>query len=167
MKNLFLVFAVTLLGCESKPQTDFAQDEDYIKNQIVEFHRLLKKAYNSGGIDTDSLYDAFFSRGCYYVAPWGTSEPIDSTKSRLRGAVARIKNYDNRLEIMSTKVFGDGGYIFFVLRQEYLLDGKPREEYLPTTFVMERKEGNWLVAHAQRSTDAETMMQWFPPPAVK
>jgi len=167
VKNLFLVLSVVLLGCESKPQTDFAQDEDYIKNQIIEFHLVLKKAYNGASVDTDSLYDALFEKDSYYVAPWGTSEPIDSTKSRLRNAVARVKNYANRLEIMSTRVFGDGGYIFFVLRQEYQIDGKPREEYLPTTFVMERKDGNWFVAHAQRSADAETMMQWFPPQAAK
>lgn len=155
------------MGCESKPQTDFVQDEDYIKNQVIEFHRALKKVYNGASVDTDSLYDAYFAKESYYVAPWGTSEPIDSTKSRLRNAVTRVKNYDNRLEIMSAKVFGDGGYIFFVLRQEYLIDGKPREEYLPTTFVMQRKGDNWLVAHAQRSTDAETMIQWFPPQAAK
>ena len=167
MKTLILVVAIVMLGCESKPQTDVAQDEDFIKNQIIEFHRVLKKAYSGANIDTDSLYNAYFEKDSYYVAPWGTSEPIDSTKRRLKSAVARVKNYDNRVEVMSTKVFGDGGFIFFVLRQEYLIDGQPREEYLPTTFVMERKEGNWLVAHAQRSTDAETMMQWFPPQATK
>ena len=167
MKKILTVLAIVMLGCESKQQTDFAQDEDFIKNEIVEFHGVLKKAYNGSAADTDSLYDAYFDKSTYYVAPWGTSEPIDSTKRRLKNAVPRVKDYDNRVEVMSTKVYGDGGYIFFVLRQEYTIDGRPLEEYLPTTFVMERRDGNWLVVHAQRSTDVETMMQWFPPQTTR
>lgn len=162
MKKILLPLAVLWLGCESKEPADFAQDEDLIKNEILEFHRILKKACNGVPIDTDSLYDAYFAAGSYYVAPWGSSEPIDSTKSRMKRAVPRIKGYDSRVEVLKTRVFGDAGYIFFVLRQEYTIDGLRRDEYLPTTFVMERRDDGWVVTHAQRSTDVETMKQWFP-----
>ena len=160
MKRFSVAVLVAFLACEKNQQTDVGQDESLIKGQIQEFHRILKKAYNGGGVNTDSLYDSYFDRDSYYVTAWGISEPIDSTKKRLRSAILHIKDYENRVEIMSTKVMGNGGYVFFVLRQSYRNDGTLVEEYLPTTFVMERREEAWVVIHAQRSTDYETMQQW-------
>jgi hypothetical protein len=160
VKRFSIVLVVAILGCEANQQTDVAQDESLIKGEIQEFHRILKKAYNGGGVNTDSLYDTYFDKDSYYVTAWGISEPIDSTKKRLRSAIRHIKDYENRVEIMSTKVMGNGGYVFFVLRQNYRNDGTLVEEYLPTTFVMERRQEAWVVIHAQRSTDYETMQQW-------
>lgn len=155
-----MVLLLAVFGCGETPQADVAQDESLMKGEIQEFHRILKKAYNGGGVNTDSLYDAYFDKDSYYVTAWGVSEPIDSTKKRLRTALPHIRSYDNRVEIMSTKVMGNGGYVFFVLRQDYRNDGTLVEEYLPTTFVMERRDEAWVVIHAQRSTDYETMQQW-------
>ena len=88
MKTFIFVLGIAILGCESKQKTDFAQDEDFIKKEIIEFHRVLKRAYNGASIDTDSLYDVYFDKDSYYVAPWGTSEPIDSTCCRRADARA-------------------------------------------------------------------------------
>jgi len=160
VKCFSVVLVVAILGCGESQQTDVTQDESLIKGEIQEFHRLLKKAYNGGGVDTDSLYDAYFDKDSYYVTAWGVSELIDSTKKRLRAAIPLIKDYENSVEITRTRVMGNGGYVFFVLRQNYRNEGTLVEEYLPTTFVMERREDAWVVIHAQRSTDYQTMQQW-------
>jgi hypothetical protein len=85
------------------------------------------------------------------------TEPIDSTKSRLRHALPGIKDYDNRIESVNVKIYGDGAYAFFILRQTYTLNGVLMDEYLPTTFVFERREKQWVVVHSQRSADFQTI----------
>ena len=103
--------------------------------------------------------DNFFGMDAYYVTYWGMTEPIDSTKLRLRHALPGIKDYDNRVESMKVKVYGDGAYAFFILRQTYVLHGVLMDEYLPTTFIFERRENRWMVVHSQRSADFQTIQQ--------
>ena len=44
----------------------------------------------------------------------------------------------------------------FAAREKVIL---PLDEYLPTTFVFERRGDRWLVIHAQRTADYETVRQ--------
>jgi hypothetical protein len=60
---------------------------------------------------------------------------------------------------MKVKVFGDGAYAFFILRQTYSLNGNLMEEYLPTTFILERRDNRWFVVHSHRSADFQTVQQ--------
>jgi hypothetical protein len=60
---------------------------------------------------------------------------------------------------MSVKIYGDGAYAFFILRQTYALNGVLMDEYLPTTFVFERRENHWAVVHSHRSADFQTIQQ--------
>ena len=166
MNRLVLLFLVGLVGmtaCEREQKNagynEAAQDEKQIRDEIANFHAALQRLYSGARINGDSLMDSYFDHDVYYVTYWGTSEPIDSTKSRLRRALPHMKNYENRLESMNAKVFGDGAYAFFILRQKYELNGHLMDEYLPTTWVMERKEGFWKVTHAQRSADLQTIQQ--------
>ncbi len=158
-----LILLLLLAGCgQNKKESTFdtsKQDAQLIEKEIADFHSALKKAYSHEGINTDSLISAYFDAGTYYVTYWGTSEPIDTTKKRLRDALPRVSDYDNQFESLRVKVYGDGAYAFFILRQNYKVDGKPLDEYLPTTFVFERRGDRWLVVHAQRTSDYETMQQ--------
>jgi hypothetical protein len=162
MKRL-LIFLLLVAGCgQNKHENAFdtsKQDTQLIEKEIADFHSTLKKAYNHEGINTDSLIDAYFDPETYYVTYWGTSEPIDTTKKRVQDALPHVSDYDNELEIVRVKVYGDGAYAFFILRQNYKVDGKPLEEYMPTTFVFERRGARWVVVHAQRTSDYETMQQ--------
>jgi hypothetical protein len=130
-----------------------------IEREIADFHQALKRAYNGASMSTDSLMDNIFEKDVYYVTYWGMTEPIDSTKSRLRHALPGIKDYDNRVEGVKVKVYGDGAYAFFILRQTYALNGVLMDEYLPTTFIFERRENRWVVVHSQRSADFQTIQQ--------
>jgi hypothetical protein len=163
VKKFLLALLFLIVSCDSEKGEDFskskAQDEALIKREIADYHRALKKAYNGTPMNTDSVIDHYFDRDVYYVTYWGTSEPIDSTKKRLRAALPRIKNYDNQYENLTVKVYGDGAYAFFILRQDYTIDGHLLEEYLPTTFVMERRGERWVVVHAQRSADLQSIQQ--------
>jgi ketosteroid isomerase-like protein len=86
---------------------------------------------------------------------------LDSTKSRLKASIPRIGQYDNSIENLSVKVYGNGAYAFFVLRQEYTVDGFQLDEYLPTTAILEKLNGQWKIVHLQRSTDPQTMQQYL------
>jgi hypothetical protein len=163
MKRL-LILALLLVGCgDGKKKENMydttQQDVKNVEKEIIDFHSALKKAYNHTGMNTDSLMDAYFDKDIYYVTYWGTSEPIDTTKKRLRNAMPRVSDYDNQLENLHAKVYGDGAYAFFILRQDYKVDGKLLEEYLPTTYVLERQGDRWLIVHAQRTSDYQTMQQ--------
>ena len=166
--KLSLVLALMLLvACnQDRPQQEVpgptvAEDEAHISQMVASFHASLGKTLRGGGIDTDSLVDAYFDKDIYYVTPWGWTEPLDSTKSRFRKALGRIKDYDNKVEFQQAKAYGDGAYASFILRQNSTIDGQLLEEYLPTTWILERRGTSWKIVRAHRSTDYETFQQYI------
>jgi ketosteroid isomerase-like protein len=168
MKQTLLALSmVVLIGCNPGKQSDedrrmmAAQDESAIRNLIINLHADLKKLYTSKMGDVDSVLAQYYVNDMYYVTFWGTTETLDSTKSRFKASIPRINDYDNSIENLSVKVYGDGGYAFFVLRQQYTTDGFRLDEYLPTTAIVEKVDGAWKIVHLQRSTDPETFQQYL------
>jgi hypothetical protein len=165
MKCLSLLLAVLALSCGQNQKNDeaatAAKEEARIEYLISSLHEGFARAYNEGGVDTDSLMDVYFDRGVQYVAPWGWTEPIDSTKARLRNAMKHVKDYTARIEALHVRVFGRAGYAYFILRQNTTVDGTLLEEYLPTTFILEQRDAVWKIVHAHRSTDYQTFEQWI------
>lgn len=157
MKHALVLAAVFLLACEE----DRSLDERNVETIIRNLHISLKQAYATGDADTDRLIDEYYDSSAYYVTPWGTSEIIDSTKSRLRAALPRVNDYDYSIESMQVKSYGDGATAFFILRQDYKVDGIERNEYLPTSMVLERSGDTWKIVHMHRSADRESWQQWF------
>lgn len=168
MKQILVaLFVVVLVGCNSGKQTDedrtmmTAQDESAVRNLIINLHADLKRLYTSKTGDVDSVLAKYYVNDMYYVTIWGTTETLDSTKSRLKTSIPRITDYDNSVENLGVKVYGDGAYAFFVLRQQYTVDGFHLDEYLPTTAILEKHDGDWRIVHLQRSTDPQTMQQYM------
>jgi len=162
MKIFYVSLLLLLVSCapdKKKTETSSTADVAAIMNEITGFHQALKRAYNGAAINTDSLFDRYFKKDAYYVTYWGVTEPIDSTKARLRHAVQGMKDYDYKLESVQVKVNGDGAFALFILRQTYALNGVLMDEYLPTTFVLERQNDRWLVVHSHRSADFQTIQQ--------
>ena len=157
--SLLFVLLISCVPEKKESSGDISEDVVLIEREIADFHQALKQAYNGIPINTDSLMDNFFDKDVYYVTYWGMAEPIDSTKSRLRHALPGIKEYENRLESMNVKVYDGGAYAFFILRQTYSLNGIMMDEYLPTTFIFERRDNRWMVVHSQRSADFQTIHQ--------
>ncbi len=160
MRILASLFLVLLVSCDFEKKTELdsrSEDIAFIKREIADFYQALNQAYTGIPMNTDSLFDNYFDKDVYYVTYWGITEPIDSTKSRLRRALPGIKAYKNRLESMNVKVYKDGAYAFFILRQKYLLNGITMDEYLPTTFILERRDDRWMVVHSHRSADFQTI----------
>jgi hypothetical protein len=160
MRILSLFLLLALVSCtpeKKKTERETAEDIAVIEREIADFHQALKQAYNGVPLNTDSLINNFFDKNVYYVTYWGMAEPIDSTKSRLHRALPGMKEYENRVESMNIKVYGDGAYAFFILRQTYMLNGTMMDEYLPTTFILERRGKKWVVVHSQRSADFQTI----------
>ncbi len=159
----FWILLLILAGCgQQKDSNAFdtsKQDVTNIEKEIADFHSGLRKAYNHQGINTDSLVDAYFDPDVFYVTYWGNTEPIDTTKKRLKSALSHVSEYENHYEGLKVKVYGDGAYAFFILRQSYKVDGKLLDEYLPTTYVLERKGGRWIIVHAQRTSDYQTVQE--------
>jgi len=164
MKYWLFLCSLVLLSCSSNekkvPAPLPAQDIAQIEEKIGNLYGGISRAYNGGGLDTDSLFDACFERDVLYVTPWGWTEPLDSTKARLRNALPHVADYNYRIESMQVKPFGNAAYAFFVLRQNYEVDGSPLEEYLPTTMVLERRGADWKIVHVHRSTDYQTIQQY-------
>lgn len=165
MKTRLLICALVALSCGKNDVQDqaraTAQAEAQIQEMISSLYSGFTRAYNDGGVNTDSLIDAYYDKDVHYVTSWGWTEPIDSTKARLRYAAAHVKNYTPHIESLQVKSYGDGAYAFFILRQTTTVDGTLLEEYLPTTFVLERRGTGWKIVHAHRSTDYETFQQYI------
>ena len=162
MKTIPLFYLLLFVSCTAdKQNSGEPEDAAVIEQEIAGYHHGLKRAYNGASINTDSLLNNFFDKDVYYVTYWGDTEPINSTKLRLRKALSAIKDYDNHIESLKVKVYGDGAYAFFILRQTYALNGVLMDEYLPTTFIFERRENRWIVVHVHRSADVQTIQQYM------
>jgi hypothetical protein len=164
MRIGILICALLLASCaKQEPQQQkltSGKDEQQIEEMISQFYKGMERVYNEGVVNSDSLLSSAYDPAVHYVTPWGWTEPLDTTKARLRRAYGRVKNYSHHLEIVDIKSYGDVAYAFFTLRQEYTVDGRLLEEYLPTTVILERKGDGWKIVHAHRSTDYETMQQY-------
>jgi hypothetical protein len=165
MKRIVLLASlVVLAACQQQDrqteQLSALQQESEVRNRILSLHESLSRLYSGYVANVDSVMDRYFESDMYYVTPWGTTEPLDTTKSRIRNAVSRMSDYENNLQNLTVSVYGDGAYAFFVLRQNYTVNGYHLEEYLPTTMILERRNGVWKIIHVQRSTDFETMRQY-------
>jgi ketosteroid isomerase-like protein len=164
VKTTLVLCALVMFSCGKTTTTDQGHEtslaETQIQAMVTSLYEGYARAYNEGGISTDSLIDAYYDKGIHYVTPWGWTEPIDSTKARLRRAVSLVKQYSAHLEAWQVKSYGDGAYAFFILRQSTIVDGKALDEYLPTTFILERRGTGWKIVHAHRSTDYETFQQY-------
>jgi hypothetical protein len=164
MKYTLLLCSLLAISCSKKetmePTRIAAQDEARIEEMIGTLFSGLSHAYNGTGVNTDSLIDAYYEKNVRYVTPWGSTEPLDTTKARLRNALHHVKDFDHRVEIVQVKSYGDAAYAFFILRQNYRVDGRLLEEYLPTTLVFERRGSGWKIVHAHRSTDYQTIQQY-------
>ena len=44
----------------------------------------------------DNAMDFYYEKDIYYITPWGWSEPLDSTKSRIRRASAMLSRKNTR-----------------------------------------------------------------------
>ncbi|TSA15926.1 DUF4440 domain-containing protein [bacterium] len=164
MKFTLLLCSLLVISCSKKetkePARPAAQDDARIEEMIGSLFSGLSNAYNGTGVNTDSLIDAYYENDVRYVTPWGSTEPLDTTKARLRNAMHHIKDYDHRVEVVQVKSYGDVAYAYFILRQNYQVDGNRLEEYLPTTLVFERRGSGWKIVHAHRSTDYQTIEQY-------
>lgn len=160
MKYFVLALACVMVACQTE---DRSLDEQNIETTVRNLQISLKNAYTLGTLDTDSLLSMYYDPNSYYVTPWATSELMDSTKSRLRAALPLVSDYDFSIESLTARSYGTGGYAFFILRQDYKVNGVERSEYLPTTLVLEKRGEVWKIIHAHRSADPETWNQWFGP----
>jgi hypothetical protein len=164
MKVSLFLFSLLLLSCGKPEQKTTAgspaQETARIEETISSLYAGLSTAYNGAAINTDSLFDVYFEKDVRYITAWGWTEPLDSTKARLRNASSHVKDFSFRIESMQVKPYADAAYASFVLRQSYKVDGTPLEEYLPTTLVFERRGTDWKIVHVHRSTDYETIQQY-------
>jgi hypothetical protein len=153
---MFLASCGKAVPDESVIAADKAQIEDAVQQYVLG----LRRAFRGEAVDPDSLTDALFDPTSAYVTYWGTTEPVDSTKSRLRRSLPLISNYESRAEIMGVHVQGEMGYVFFILRQSYQTPNGAMDEYLPTTFIFRKSDSSWKVIHAHRSADMETLRRY-------
>jgi len=164
MRFCLFLCSLVLISCSTKEKREPvplpAQDVAQIEERISGLYAGISLAYNGGGLNTDSLFDAYFEKDVRYVTPWGWTEPLDSTKTRLRNAVRHVSDFSYHIESLEVKTYGNAAYAFFVLRQNYKVDGSPLEEYLPSTLVFERHGPDWKIVHLHRSTDYETIQQY-------
>ena len=101
MKRILLVCTVLMFSCGKTETQDQARssapDEAQIQEMISSLYRAFDRAYNVGGINTDSLVDAYYDKDIHYVTSWGWTEPLDTTKARMRNALAHVKEYSAHL----------------------------------------------------------------------
>lgn len=163
-KFLAMLLLATLPACQQETGDSaerLALESETLGVMAANLQVALAKAYAGVPLDIDSLFSAYYHPDAYYVTPWGSSEPIDSTKQRLKSALPRVREYEYSVENLHSASYGRGGYAWFILRQRYLVDGLALDEYLPTTLIFERQGDRFVIVHAHRSTDLHTLRQYL------
>ncbi len=154
---LAALILLLIVGCQNGP--DPARDKEAVEEIIKGYHRVLEAAYQGRDADLAGAFDRVFDRKGRYVTYWGTEEPIDTARARAIGGVGKVTEYINMVENVESRVFGDGAVVSCIVRQEYMLNGYPIDEFLPTTYILERQDRLWRVVFTHRSADFETIRQ--------
>lgn len=160
MRNALLltVLLAVLPACQSDGSGS-DDDKAALEASIRGYHRTLLEAYQGGDADLAAAFDATFDPEGRFITYWGREEPVDSTRARALGGVGRVMEYNNNVENVEVRVFGDGAVLTCIIRQEYMLMGHAIDEFMPTTYVFEKKNGTWMVIFTHRSADFETIRQ--------
>lgn len=156
---LYLATLLPLISCGDPQPAAGPEERAAVEKVITKFHSALEAAYGGRNVDLAAEIDRTFDGNARYVTYWGQDEPIDTTRARMLGGVGRVRDYTNAVENTETRVYGDGAVLTCIVRQEYDLNGHRIDEFLPTTYVLEKKEGMWKVVFVHRSADFQTIQQ--------
>lgn len=150
---LFVAFAC------SGPAPDTSADKAAVEKVVTTLHRALEAAYQMKKVDLAKVLDGSFAPDARVVTYWGTEEPYDTTKARMLSGVGKVANYTNAVENIESRVYGAGAVVTCIVRQDYSLSGHEIDEFLPTTYVMEKGDAGWKIVFAHRSADFQTIQQ--------
>ena len=156
---LMLIVVSALIGCGDQEAASGPESSAEVEQVITRFHKALDAAYGGRAVELGSEIDRAFDVNARLITYWGVEEPIDTTKARMLGGVGKVKDYTNAVENIETRVYGNGAVLTCIVRQEYELAGHRIDEFLPTTYVMELREGHWKVVYVHRSADFQTIQQ--------
>ena len=155
--RLFAVMLLLVVGCQQG--ADPAQEKEAAEELIKGYHRVLEAAYQGRNVDLAGAFDRVFDSKGRYVTYWGTEEPVDTARVRAVGGIGKVTEYVNMVENVESRIWGDGAVVTCIIRQEYMLQGYAIDEFLPTTYIMEKQDGRWRVVFTHRSADFETIRQ--------
>ena len=136
---LSLAVLLPLLSCGDPQPAAGPEEQAAVEQVITKFHRALEAAYGGRNVDLAAEIDRAFDGNARYVTYWGQDEPIDTSRARMLSGVGRVKDYTNTVENIETRVYVDGAVLTCIVRQEYDLDGHRIDEFLATTYVLEKK----------------------------
>ncbi len=156
---LLLPLAFLMLGCGDDGPASGPEEQAAVEEVITHFHRALEAAYAGKKVDLAAEIDRAFDPNARYVTYWGQEEPVDTTRARMLAGVGRVRDYTNAVENIESRIYGEGAVVSCIVRQEYELNGHRVDEFLPTTYVLERRDGAWKVVFAHRSADFQTIQQ--------
>lgn len=154
-----LIPFVLIGGCADDSSTPGPQDQAAVEKVVTHFHRALEAAYAGKNVDLAAEIDRAFDPNARYVTYWGQEEPVDTTRARMLAGVGRVSDYTNAVENIESRVYGDGAVVSCIVRQDYEMNGHRIDEFLPTTYVLERRDGAWKIVFAHRSADFQTIQQ--------
>lgn len=154
---LMIVLLAVSAGCDTPP--DPSQEKETVEELIKGYHRVLEAAYQGREANLAGAFDRVFDRKGRYVTYWGTEEPLDTARARAIGGVGKVTEYVNMVENVESRIYGEGAVVSCIIRQEYMLEGYPIDEFLPTTYILEKQQGLWKVVFTHRSADFETIRQ--------
>lgn len=157
--RLLLPMALLAAGCADDQSAPGPEAQAAVELVITRFHRALESAYAGKKVDLADEIDRAFDPNARYVTYWGQEEPVDTTRARMLAGVGRVREYTNAVENIESRVYGEGAVVSCIVRQEYELNGHRIDEFLPTTYVLERRDGAWKVVFAHRSADFQTIQQ--------
>jgi hypothetical protein len=159
MKRLLVLSLALFFGCGEAGDAPAAADQAAVEKVITHFHRALEAAYAGKNVDLAAEIDLAFDPNARYVTYWGQEEPVDTTRARMLAGIGRVKDYTNAVENIESRVYGEGAVVSCIVRQEYEMNGHRIDEFLPTTYVLERRDGAWKIVFAHRSADFQTIQQ--------
>lgn len=156
---IVLTIGSTFVGCGDQDAASGPEASAAVEQVIIRLHKAIDAAYGGRAVDLGAEVDRAFDPNARLVTYWGVEEPIDTTRARMVGGVGKVKDYSNAVENIETRVYGSGAVLSCIVRQEYELAGHRIDEFLPTTYVLELREGHWEIVFAHRSADFQTIQQ--------
>jgi ketosteroid isomerase-like protein len=124
------------------------RDAREIEATIRGLHSALEGFFQDGKVGrVMEYYDSLI----HYFSPAGTREDAAQVRKRLLSHAPRVKSFRTQVSPMTIRVSGDLAWASCEVHEEYVFDGRPGEEDLLSTYVLERRAKGWRIVHEHQS----------------
>ncbi|MCZ6778532.1 MAG: nuclear transport factor 2 family protein [Acidobacteria bacterium] len=123
-------------------------DAKAIRALVRGLHEEIGRFFSSGKLEPVMEY--YRALRTYYP-PYGEPQNAAAVRERLLSHAPRVQSFRTQVGPIQVHISGDLAIATCEVDEQYLFDGNTGNEHLLSTYVLERRSGDWQIVHVHQS----------------